>query len=420
MKDLLPSAQADARPRDLGDILNEGRLNADAVSVLADIAQAMLSSPKVDLMSQALRRIFDVVRPAQRVAVIGWPDFEPLVPEEILHRDGITAGPVSTSIARRAVESRQALLFIEGRNDTLEDAPSVRANFIRSAAYVPLLKSNGDVLGLLCVDTPRDTPIMPTDFPFIRAVGALLSAAFEAESMREEARRREVEALEQQALSDALTRCMRVASHDLKTPLVVIQLAVELLTQARTEAGRNDAVEQIKRAIDRSTRLIRTYLDASAALEGRTFDIRRQNVDPHAMIDEEIEFLQTAQHGVNIANDVTIRSVSADAEKLRQIFANLLSNARKYSAAGAPIRVTSHEDENEVTFAVADRGVGIEAPDRERLFKPFQRVGDTRKVEGTGLGLWITKTMIEGHGGRIWLDSTPGVGTTIYFTIPPG
>lgn len=423
---LLPSAQADARVQDVGAILSEATLGHDAVAALQDIAQRMLSSTGADLMAHALRRIFDVVPAAQRVTVVAWPPhptegFVPLLPEDVLRREGIPESPVSTSMARHAAESRQALFFIgeSSEHEALKRAPSVLANRIKSAVYVPLLAEGDEVRALLCVDTPRPaSPIGPSAFPFIRAVGALLSAALQAEHIRQEAQRQAMAAREVEVRRDALANCLRIASHDLKSPLVVVQLAAQMMSTAKDADTKKMFLEQIKRAVHRSTRLINTYLEASEALTGRTMAARKADVDPHAIVDEEIEFLKSTREGLQFDNQVACKSVRADGEKLRQIFANLLGNAVKYAPRDPRVQVWSTAAPDGVTFHVTDNGVGIAPHDVTRLFEPFQRVGDIHAFEGTGLGLWITQSLIEAHGGRIWVESSPGVGSTFSFVLP--
>jgi signal transduction histidine kinase len=426
MKQLLPSAHADARVQDVGVIISESRLGQDAITALQDIAQRMLSSTGADLLAHALRRIFDVVPAAQRVTVVAWPPhpeegFAPLLPEEALRREGIPASPVSMSMARHAVESRQALFFVgdAAEHEELRRAPSVLANRIKSAVYVPLMEAGDEVMALLCVDTPRPaSPIRPDDFPFIRAVGALLSAALHADRIRQEAQRQEMAAREQEVRRDALANCLRIASHDLKSPLVVVQLAAQMLASAKDGGSRKLFLDQIKRAVHRSTRLINTYLEASEVLTGRTMAARKTQVDPHAVVDEEIEFLSSTRDDVQIENGVSCTALSADAEKLRQIFANLLGNAVKYGGKPPVVKVWSGEDPAGFLFHVSDNGVGISADDQRRLFQPFARVGDVRAAEGTGLGLWITQTLVRAHGGDIWVESAPGRGSTFSFRLP--
>jgi signal transduction histidine kinase len=99
---------------------------------------------------------------------------------------------------------------------------------------------------------------------------------------------------------------------------------------------------------------------------------------------------------------------------------NLLSNALKYSPAGGTIRVTGRVEANQVTLSVSDQGPGIAAPDLPHIFERFYR-GDselTKRAKGAGLGLYLAKSVVEAHGGRIWAESAPGAGTTFLFTLP--
>ncbi|MDA8216407.1 MAG: ATP-binding protein, partial [Dehalococcoidales bacterium] len=106
----------------------------------------------------------------------------------------------------------------------------------------------------------------------------------------------------------------------------------------------------------------------------------------------------------------------ADANRLERVLTNLLSNALKYSED--TIRVTVGADADELTVAVADKGRGIAKEDLPHLFDRFYRVGQSRRMEGLGLGLYITKMLVEAHGGRIWVDSEVGKGSTFSFTLP--
>jgi len=105
---------------------------------------------------------------------------------------------------------------------------------------------------------------------------------------------------------------------------------------------------------------------------------------------------------------------------MREIFSNLISNAIKYSPDGGLIRVGGWAEEGEVQVYVSDEGVGIPATEQERIFDRFTRVDNslTRKTPGAGLGLFLVKAVIEAHGGRVWVESQPGQGSTFNFTIP--
>jgi signal transduction histidine kinase len=112
--------------------------------------------------------------------------------------------------------------------------------------------------------------------------------------------------------------------------------------------------------------------------------------------------------------------VILDPNRVTQVVTNLLSNAIKFSPEGGKVRISAEPWEGLVRVAVSDRGEGIAPRDLPKLFKKFSQIdsGPTRKVGGTGLGLVICKGIVEQHGGRIWVDSTPGEGSTFYFTLP--
>ena len=110
----------------------------------------------------------------------------------------------------------------------------------------------------------------------------------------------------------------------------------------------------------------------------------------------------------------------ADEERLQEVFSNLISNAIKYSPDGGTIRVGGRVHQNHMEIYVSDEGVGIPMDKQSRLFEPFYRVDSSlsRRTQGVGLGLFLCKAIIGGHGGRIWVESTPGQGSTFRFTLP--
>ena len=112
--------------------------------------------------------------------------------------------------------------------------------------------------------------------------------------------------------------------------------------------------------------------------------------------------------------------VQADERKVKQILVNLLTNAVKFTPDGGSIDVTAHRNAGGLEIAVRDTGIGIAPEDHEAVFEEFRQVGRdyTKKQEGTGLGLTLTKKFVELHGGRIWVESEPGKGSTFTFTIP--
>ena len=116
--------------------------------------------------------------------------------------------------------------------------------------------------------------------------------------------------------------------------------------------------------------------------------------------------------------DPSIGEIVADERKVKQVVFNLVSNSVKFTPDGGRVTISSRRVDNEVHVAVRDTGVGIAPADQARLFQEFAQVGAAAKAEGTGLGLALSRRLVELHGGRIWVESTPGLGSTFTFTLP--
>lgn len=123
---------------------------------------------------------------------------------------------------------------------------------------------------------------------------------------------------------------------------------------------------------------------------------------------------------ISIAPDFDDCPVFVDRDKVMHVFSNLLINAVKYTGTDGCVDISATADEESVTVCIADTGAGIPEKDLPRIFERFYRVEKTRSRDfgGTGLGLSIVRKVVEGHGGKIWIESEPGSGTKVYFTLP--
>jgi two-component system phosphate regulon sensor histidine kinase PhoR len=130
--------------------------------------------------------------------------------------------------------------------------------------------------------------------------------------------------------------------------------------------------------------------------------------------------MQAERAGLKLFSDFRpgLPPVQADASRIEQVLVNLLHNAIKFSSPGDEIVVSAQIREQQVVFTVKDNGVGIAPGDMERIFERFYKADRARSGGGTGLGLSISRHLIEAHGGRIWVESQPGKGSTFYFSLP--
>jgi signal transduction histidine kinase len=130
-----------------------------------------------------------------------------------------------------------------------------------------------------------------------------------------------------------------------------------------------------------------------------------------------VEALSREYPSHHISLDIpALLRLAADPLRLQRILYNLIDNAFKYSPPGSEIRVFTRKENGGTVIGVSDRGVGIALEDQEALFEPFRRLGEA-KTKGIGLGLVVCKRLVEAHGGKIWMESKPGEGTTFFFTL---
>lgn len=221
---------------------------------------------------------------------------------------------------------------------------------------------------------------------------------------------------------DAHDALVSVTSHELKTPITAIKAMSELMVSYDLgESERKEMLNGIYRQAERLELLILEILDASHIDTGRV-PLELQPVHVGHLVRDVLHELEAQVEGreviINIPDPLPL--VIADEGKLRQVIVNLLTNAIKYSPGGAPVMVEASPASDMLRIAVRDQGIGIKESDMARLFKKFQRIADpsTRKVPGTGLGLYIVKGLIELQGGRIDVTSEYGVGSTFAFTMP--
>jgi PAS domain S-box-containing protein len=213
-----------------------------------------------------------------------------------------------------------------------------------------------------------------------------------------------------------------IVAHDLRNPLGTILMQASLLRQGIGEQGQSSTVsaERIERGAARMNRIIQDLLDVTR-METGGLTIEPARVPSRQVISESVEAQKqlAASASLELGLDVTddLPDIWADHDRLLQVFENLIGNAVKFTEPGGQIIVGGSSRGREVLFWVRDTGSGIAAEDLPFV---FERHWQARLVggRGAGLGLLIVKGIVEGHGGRIWVESTAGVGSTFFFTIP--
>jgi signal transduction histidine kinase len=214
---------------------------------------------------------------------------------------------------------------------------------------------------------------------------------------------------------------LAVVAHDLRNPLNLLMMTTQLLAEANpTEERRDQLLAVMQRAARRMNRLIEDLLDVVRQEAGHmTLDV--QEVSVASLVEQTAEMVQAtaAEKGVSLRvnecpPDLT---VNADAERIMQVLSNLVGNALKFVPRGGSVAIKCESTGNDGVFSVTDSGPGIAREDVDRLFEKFWQRRRTDK-RGVGLGLAIAKGIVEAHGGRIWVESQLGIGSTFHFTLP--
>ncbi|HEX9135231.1 MAG TPA: PAS domain-containing sensor histidine kinase, partial [Ktedonobacteraceae bacterium] len=221
-----------------------------------------------------------------------------------------------------------------------------------------------------------------------------------------------------------------VAAHELRNPLTVLKGFAEMLV-FQTERGKGpklatwqrEALEEIDEATTRLDKLTEDLLDVTRLQAGRLV-LARKPTDMVALTRHMVTQRQmtSRQHAFSLDTEHTSLTVEVDRGRIEQVLSNLLSNAIKYSPQGGPIELTIREEiEPHVAFlSVRDQGIGIPLRQQPRIFGRFVRAENARAAEitGTGLGLYLSRELVERHGGRLWFESAEGVGSTFFMTLP--
>jgi PAS domain S-box-containing protein len=224
-------------------------------------------------------------------------------------------------------------------------------------------------------------------------------------------------------LDELKTDFINAVSHDLRSPLSGILIATHLVTQTgEVNEKQREFLATIEQRVASMTELIDDLLDVARIEAGIDMELEPCVVAPiiNQVVSQLEEQIHNKQLQVDVETDVKLSPVMGNSRRIRQVLANLISNAIKYTPEGGQITVGAESNHEEIVVSVHDTGMGIPLADQPHIFDKFYRVDrpEISNIQGTGLGLAITRSIVEKLGGRIWVQSELHVGSTFLFTLP--
>ena len=253
------------------------------------------------------------------------------------------------------------------------------------------------------------------DLALLQAFTGQLALALERRQLRAEA----AVAAGLAEASDLRAALLAAVSHDLRTPLASIKAAATSLLQEDVEwtpQATHELLATIDEETDRLNTLVGNLLDMSR-LQSGALELTMRDIGLDEVVPAAIKGLGERGHSVSMSVDETLPRVHADAALLERAIANVVDNAVAWSPPDQPVRVEAGAVAGRVDLRVVDRGPGIPADQRERMFLPFQRLGDQSNGTGTGLGLAVARGFVEAMGGEITVEDTPSGGLTMVVSL---
>lgn len=316
------------------------------------------------------------------------------------------------------VAQRQLPIAKEHVQDDDEPSTSlIRSLGMQAYCCHPLI-ANGALLGTLSYGTRTRPRFTADEISLMNAVSGQVALAMERILYM---RRLAAQNDDLTRANERLEQFAHGASHDLKEPVRTMRNYSQLLSRRIGRKLQEEDQQLLEFVANAALRLDDLIDGLLALIRIETGPVSATPVDANEVFGDVLHscraLLDESQAEVEV--DVLPRGVLADPSQLGQVFQNLIANAVKYRRPeGYPrIRVCARRDESCATFSVEDNGQGIPAEHRESIFVPFRRLHD-RSIAGAGLGLAIAERIVQRHGGRIWVESEPGVGSTFFFSIP--
>jgi K+-sensing histidine kinase KdpD len=318
----------------------------------------------------------------------------------VIDGTGIEAEVCATgrTVRRSSVELAAATAASGGRN-----RPA-----LRGWLAAPLVSSHGHSMGLVQVSRREEGEFSTEDEAVLEALAQMVATAVEKVHIYELAAQQQLARFREEILAGI--------SHDMQTPLAAIGGIVEMLADDPLDV--EDRV-QLQRALERQNRNLRTlvqqFLDFSRLETARELLVRPQPTDVVAVMEQAAELFEH-QRAIILGAETGMPLAMADSERLRQVLVNLISNAVKYSEE--PVRVVARTDGATIVVDVVDQGGGIDDDDLRGLFRKFHRGANAVGTEGTGLGLYVSRALVNAQGGALTVETTFGWGSRFRVSLP--
>ena len=338
---------------------------------------------------------------------------------------GLGDGPAPAapgSIMVRAFADRKTVHIedITADEELLRESRTARATGSRTVLAVPLLVQ-GSAISTIVVARRTVRPFTEREVQIVETFADQAAIAIQNVRLFNEIQDKSQQL---EVASQHKSEFLANMSHELRTPLNAIIGFSEVLLQGLfgdVNEKQREYLADVLGSGQHLLSLINDILDLSKIEAGR-MDLEVTTFPFRGALDSGLTIVRerAARHAIQlnavVASDVG--TLEADERKVKQILYNLLSNAVKFTPDGGRVDVSVRADNGDVRVEVRDTGIGVAREDQEQIFEEFRQVGRERSREGTGLGLTLTKRFVELHGGRIWLESTPGQGSTFTFTLP--
>ncbi|PJF43855.1 MAG: hypothetical protein CUN55_06945 [Phototrophicales bacterium] len=314
--------------------------------------------------------------------------------------------PMEGSLAGWVATTGETVLVEDTRNEKrfFGQVDKILRFNTRNLVGVPM-ETHGKIIGVLeAINKIEDRPWTDEDIETLSTLAAQAAIAIENARLFQQ--------------SDFIDEMV----HELRTPLAALKASTVLLLRDLPEERRIEIIRTMQSETERLSRMATDFLDLARLESGRA-RLNLEVFNSYDLVRESLEIVrhQADEKGLTMHIDGEHLPIYADRSKSKQVLLNLLTNAIKYNLENGRITCIIRPDEEDadwVRFAVQDTGPGISEEYQKRMFEKFFRVPGSEATQGTGLGLVIAKRIVEQHGGKMWLESQLGVGSTFFFTLP--